>query len=112
MNVPFEGYVISRNIDSNFQEEARIERYRFFERVADKYNTKNIVTAHQLDDEAETVLMRLTRGTSLKGYQGMKMISVQNGYTIIKPLLHTSREDIELYQKENNIEYFEDCTNL
>ena len=112
LNVPFEGYVISRNIDSNFQEEARIERYKFFERVADKYNTKNIVTAHQLDDEAETVLMRLTRGTSLKGYQGMKMISVQNGYTFIKPLLHTSREDIELYQKENNIEYFEDCTNL
>ena len=112
LNVPFEGYEITRNIDSNFQEEARIERYKFFERVADKYNTKNIVTAHQLDDEAETVLMRLTRGTSLKGYQGMKMVSIQNGYTIFKPLLHTSREDIELYQKENNIEYFEDCTNL
>ena len=64
INVPFEGYVLDEKIDSNFQEIARYKRYEFFKTVADKYNTNKIVVAHHLDDEAETILMRLTRGSS------------------------------------------------
>ncbi len=111
LNVPFEGYTITETIDGNFQEQARLIRYNFFMEVADKYNTKNIVLAHQADDMVETILMRLTRGTSIKGYSGIKKYSESNGYNIIRPLLETPRSKIVEYQKENNIKYFEDSSN-
>lgn len=111
LNVPFEGYELTKKIEGNFQEEARKERYDFFKRVADKYHTTNIVVAHQADDEAETIVMRLIRGTSMKGYQGIPLKSVDDGYTIYRPLLYTSRVDIETYQKSHNVTYFEDQTN-
>lgn len=111
LNVPFEGYELNEEISSNFQEVARYKRYEFFKRVADKYNTNKIVVAHHLDDEAETVLMRIARGTSYRGYSGMKLITYDENYEIIRPLLYTSREKIEEYAKENNIKYFNDYTN-
>ncbi len=109
--VPFEGYVLNEEINSNFQEVARYKRYEFFKKVADKYDTNKIVVAHHLDDEAETILMRLSRGSSYRGYGGMKLITYDENYEIIRPLLYTSREKIEEYAKENNIKYFNDYTN-
>ena len=111
INVPFEGYVLEDEIDSNFQEVARYKRYEFFKKVADKYNTNKIVVAHHLDDEAETILMRLTRGTSYRGYSGMKVITYDEKYEIIRPLLYTSKDEIMCYAKEMNITYFDDYTN-
>lgn len=111
INVPFEGYEINEDIDNNFQEKARYIRYSFFKEVAKKYNTKYIVLAHQEDDMVETILMRLTRGTSFKGYSGIKKVSDVDGYTILRPLLEVNRDKIQEYQKENNIKYFEDSSN-
>lgn len=110
-NIPFEGYEIKENIKSNFQEEARKIRYKFFIDVAKKYNSKHILLAHQADDEVETVLMRLIRGTSIKGYSGIHYDSKIDDINIIRPLLFTPRSTIELYQKENNITYFLDSSN-
>ncbi len=109
--VPFEGYIFDEEISSNFQEVARYKRYEFFKMVADKYSTNKIVVAHHLDDEAETILMRLSRGSSYRGYGGMKLITYDEKYDIIRPLLYTSREKIEEYAKENNVKYFNDYTN-
>lgn len=111
LGVPFEGYILNKKIESNFQEVARYERYNFLKSVADKYNTNQIVLAHHLDDEAETVLMRLTRGSFLKGYAGMKDVTVDSSYTIIRPFLYLSKDEIIEYAKDNNIKYFEDSSN-
>ena len=111
LNVPFMGYTINEQIDNNFQEQARYIRFNFFREVAKKYNTKNIVLAHQADDMVETILMRITRGTSIKGYSGIKTITTLNGYNFTRPLLLTPRSKIVDYQKEHNITYFEDSSN-
>ncbi len=110
-NIPFEGMEIKENITSNFQDEARKIRYDFFKKVATKYNTKYIALAHQADDELETILMRIIRGTSIKGYSGMQMVSKSDEFTLLRPLLETERSLIEKYQKEYGIKYFEDSSN-
>ena len=110
-NIPFEGYTLTKHIKSNFQEEARKERYAFFKRVADKYNTNKIVLAHHLNDEAETILMRLLRGSSIKGYKGMSLVDTENGYTYLRPLLYTTKEEISEYVNKENIKYFDDSSN-
>ncbi|MCR5741790.1 MAG: tRNA lysidine(34) synthetase TilS [Gammaproteobacteria bacterium] len=111
MNIPFEGYELTKTIKSNFQEEARYERYNFYKLCADKYNTKLIALAHHADDEAETILMRLTRGSFISAYSGIKEVSDFNGYKIIRPFLNVSKDDIKEYQEKYNIPYFEDYTN-
>lgn len=111
LNVPFEGYEITDKIDSNFQEKARYIRYNFYKEVADKYNTKIIALAHQMDDMVETILMRLNRGTSIKGYSGIKDETTLNGYKIIRPLLETTKDEIIEYVRTHKIKYFEDSSN-
>ncbi len=111
MNIPFEGYELNEEINSNFQEVARYKRYEFYKEVCDKYHTNKILLAHHADDEAETVLMRLIRGTSLRGYSGIKYISKLDNYQIIRPLLNVSKDEIKKYIDENHIKYFEDSSN-
>jgi len=111
LNVPFVGYIMPKIEKGNFQEEARSLRYKFFLEVAKEYNTDQIVIAHQEDDKVETILMRLIRGTALRGYRGIMDVSYIDNFKIIRPLLYTTREKISEYQKENNIKYFEDSSN-
>ncbi len=55
---------------SNFHSEARIIRYKFFNELINKYNANYLMTAHHGDDLIETILMRIQRGSNLKGYSG------------------------------------------
>lgn len=96
----------------NFQSEARDLRYQNLKLIADKYNTSYIATAHHLDDLAETVLIKITRGSNLYGYAGIHPIFSENGYTFIRPLLHISKLEIKKYQEFNEIPYFDDESNL
>lgn len=85
------------------EEGARILRYRAFEKLADGF----IATAHHADDNAETVLLNLTRGTALDGLCGIP-VKRQN---IIRPLLFCTREEIENYLKIRGQAYRTDSTN-
>lgn len=85
----------------------RYERYNFFDELSKKLGAK-VATAHNASDNAETVLFNLCRGSSVKGVCG---IPVKRG-NIIRPLLCVTREEIESYCKENNLEYVTDSTNL
>lgn len=58
--------------DDNFHNEARNIRYQFFDEVVKKYNAKYLFTAHHGDDLMETILMRIARGSTLRGYSGFK----------------------------------------
>ncbi|HBO83669.1 MAG TPA: tRNA lysidine(34) synthetase TilS [Deltaproteobacteria bacterium] len=90
------------------QEVARRVRYRFFEDVAREYNADKIATGHTLDDQAETVIMRFIKGTSLRGMSGIPFVRGK----FIRPLLNIKREDIESYAKANNIKFVEDSSNI
>ncbi|HKM29856.1 MAG TPA: tRNA lysidine(34) synthetase TilS [Bacilli bacterium] len=95
----------------NFQAEARKRRYVFFQEVLEKEGAKYLVLAHHGNDVMETIMMRIMRGSSLSGYGGMKTVSSLGKYIIIRPFLQVLKTDIEKYQQENNILYFEDESN-
>jgi tRNA(Ile)-lysidine synthetase-like protein len=106
-------HYIKLNIkNGNFQESSRNARILNLEEIADSYKTKYIVTAHHLDDLAETVLMKLMRGSNLLGYSAMQEVAQINQYTYLKPLLNYSKSDIQNYQKAHDLKYLEDHTNL
>lgn len=86
---------------------ARAFRQECFERILSEGKADFIATAHHKNDDAETVLFRLMRGTSLTGVGGM---SKMNG-KILRPFLSWTRGDIERYAKENDLGYCVDSTN-
>ena len=85
-NVIFECMKIKEYDNSNFEAYARSKRYKFFDEVVLKYNAKVLFTAHHGDDLIETILMRLTRGSNLSGYIGIKEISTHSA--LLKVFLH------------------------
>lgn len=86
----------------------RNARYDFFKRICKKYGYTVIATAHNKNDRAETVLMRVMRGT---GIDGLCSIKYKRDDGVIRPLLDVMRCDIEEYCKEKNLEYCTDSTN-
>lgn len=90
------------------EEVGREERYKFFFRLSEENNGAKIAVAHNKNDVAETMVMRLVRGTSVFGLSG---IPKKNGL-IIRPLLNIERSEIEKYLKDNNVPFVTDGTNL
>lgn len=97
---------------SNFEANARNFRYSFFERTIKEHNYTNLITAHQLNDNIEWLLMRLSQGSGVEGLSGMDFIEQRENYTIIRPLLHRSKEELLEYLEESNITYFVDQSNF
>lgn len=93
------------------ESELREKRYDYFEKIINKYQAKYLFTAHHGDDLIETILMRITRGSDIKGYSGFDLVTPKCGYQIIKPLIYTTKEEIDQYNEKNNIPYVEDQTN-
>lgn len=87
---------------------ARELRYRWFEQVRVELSAQAIAVAHHEQDNVETVLLNLVRGTGIKGLTGM---SPQNGY-IVRPLLTVKRPEILTWLKSKQIDYVTDSTNL
>lgn len=96
---------------ANFHEDARKIRYNFLKDLKDKYNADYLLTAHHGDDLTETILMRITRGSSIKGYIGFRRISDWEGIKIVRPLIRKTKQSLEEYDKENRIPYCIDKTN-
>lgn len=107
----FEYKILNFKDTKNFEACAREERYEFYESIIQKYQADYLLTAHHGDDLVETILMRLTRGSTLEGYSGFRKITPKENYTLLRPLIYTTKEEIENYNKRNNIEYRIDKTN-
>lgn len=108
----FELYKIEEYPDNKFSEViARKLRYEFFDKLIKKYNSKYLFTAHHGDDLIETVLMRISRGSSLKGYAGFEIINKDRGYNIVRPLVYLTKNEIEEYLNKKQIKYAVDKTN-
>ncbi len=91
----------------SIQMAARDLRFDFFDKLLKKYKCNFIALGHNSDDQIETILTNLIRGTGLRGLTGM---SVQ-GEKYLRPLLNVSRNEIEIYANQNFISFCEDSTN-
>lgn len=110
--VIFESMIIENYGDDNFHNEARNIRYDFFESLVKKYNAKFLLTAHHGDDLVETILMRIVRGSTINGYAGFKQEVAMDGYSIIRPLIYVTKDEILEFDKKNNIDYVIDKSNF
>lgn len=86
---------------------ARALRYGWFERIRKENGYHCIATAHHLDDQLETILLNITKGTGIKGLTGM---SAKNGF-IVRPFLEITKQEILDYATENKITFREDSSN-
>ncbi|MBQ6388956.1 MAG: tRNA lysidine(34) synthetase TilS [Mogibacterium sp.] len=110
----------ARELKISTEEAGRIIRYEIFDETAaqleDSGFTRDriqIAVAHNADDQSETVLFRLLRGTGVRGLSGMPVVrSSEMGYMIIRPLLFVERADIEQYIKDNKLHPNIDQTNF
>lgn len=107
----FEYMKIENYGDDNFHNEARTIRYNYFDKLMKKHEAKFLMTAHHGDDLMETVLMRIVRGSTLKGYSGFERIVDRKDYKIIRPLINMTKEELINYDKLNKIKYAIDKSN-
>ena len=110
-NLIFEKMEIN-HYEGNTENYARTQRYNFFEKLIKKYNATYLLTAHHGDDLTETILMRMVRGSSLKGYSGFQEITDKETYKIYRPLITKTKDELLNYVKTNNIPYAVDKTNF
>lgn len=97
----------ARELKVTEEEAGRVLRYGFFNENLSQIGGGKIALAHNLNDQAETVLQRLIRGT---GIDGLSAMSFQKG-NLIRPMLNVSRDEIMAYLHENNYQYCIDITN-
>ena len=126
----FRSVVDSQNIEKiaskhklSIEDAGRQARYTLFKRLADKHNIKLILVGHNADDQVETILMHFVRGTGISGLSGMStitpiapsMLSISNhekSDTVIgRPLLSTTRHQIQEYCFMNNLNTIQDPSN-
>lgn len=91
---------------------ARAARYDFFVELAKTYGSRYVFTAHHADDQAETILFRILRGTGIKGLRGIPVLSqLTPELTLCRPLLHVWRDEIESYLASIEMNWQEDSSN-
>ncbi len=96
---------------SHFEQNARNFRYKYFEDLIKTQGYNTLLTAHQLNDQLEWFLMRLTKGAGVSELLGLEEVSQREGYTLIRPLLPYSKEELVEYLKAHEHPYFIDESN-
>ncbi len=96
----------------SLQDIAREARYSFFDRVAKRYKADRIATGHNMDDQAETVLMRVIKGASLKGLVGISPSRAEGDLRIVRPIIELEKREIVEYLHGLDVSYRIDHTNL
>jgi tRNA(Ile)-lysidine synthase len=96
----------------NLQDEARNIRRKFFVRLAEKESADAVALAHHKDDQAETVLFHILRGSGMAGISGMKPKSASDELLYLRPLLFAGKNNILSFARKNKIKFRVDRTNL
>lgn len=94
------------------EEAGRLARYNLFREVAAKYHATAIVLGHHLDDQAETVLLNIIRGTGVDGLAGILPCRYEDGLKFLRPLLCLTRKEIEAYCTTKGLQPCTDSSNL
>ena len=92
--------------------EARKCRYKFFEEIIKEYGYKQLITAHQLNDRFEWFLMQLSKGAGLKELISLREKEEREFYTIYRPFINRTKEELLQFLNENRIKYFVDESNF
>lgn len=96
----------------SLEEAARAARYAFLERTAREQNLRFVAVAHHSDDQAETVLLNIARGTGLAGLKGMSDCrTLSSEVQLVRPLLDFSRSDLSTFATDRGIRYTQDSSN-
>jgi tRNA(Ile)-lysidine synthase len=96
---------------TGIEDAARLVRYKFMTDFCHANKIRFIITAHQADDQIETFLMNLARGSGVYGLAAMRETGAMNGIRILRPLLNVFRRELREYCDENDIKYFSDEMN-
>jgi tRNA(Ile)-lysidine synthase len=103
----------ARTAGDNLESVARLIRYNWLEKVALESGMGYVATGHTADDQAETVLHRLLRGTGIQGLRGIAARRpLSNGIEIIRPMLQVTRAEVITYLDKEKQQFREDCSNL
>ena len=97
--------------DSHIEEQARKIRFDFFESLIKEHGYQFLLTAHQLNDQLEWFLMQLSKGAGSLELVGMQNLDIRTHYTLFKPLLHLSKEQLQAYLDSSKKHYFIDESN-
>jgi len=96
---------------TRLQERAREARYRLLVDCAKAIGVDALMTAHHADDQAETVLFRLLRGSGVTGLRGMDLITVRDGMTIARPLIGLKKRDLIAFAQARGAPFIDDPSN-
>ncbi len=112
LNVPYQIFHWTDNKPtSGLEAAARDARYKFMTNWCRENGITTLMVAHQADDQIETFLMNLARGSGINGLAAMSSESYRDGIRIVRPLLTTFRSELIEYCDTNNIKYFHDEMN-
>ena len=95
----------------SLEEKARRERYKFFHKAAKEYGCNVIATGHNMDDQAENVIMKVVYGGSIQGLSGIPPVREEKECLIVRPLIRVSREEILYFLKKIKQDFVEDSSN-
>ncbi|MBF0814712.1 tRNA lysidine(34) synthetase TilS [Staphylococcus sp. mip270_02] len=96
---------------NSIENEARLERYRWFDLMMKNLNADVLLTAHHQDDQLETIFYRLMTGRSTRSSLGMSYLTTRGCYDLCKPLLTATKVEIRNYQHAYDVPFYEDATN-
>lgn len=96
----------------NAQYASREKRYEFLRETAKAYGAGQLLLAHHADDQAETVLMRILRGTGVSGLAGIPYRRMEENLELIRPLLRITKRELLAYCERNGVPYAVDSSNL
>ena len=99
------------NFESNFEKSAREFRYEFFEQTMQEHGHDVLLTAHQLNDQLEWFLMRLSKGAGFSELIGLEEVVQKDGYQLVRPLLNYTKDELLEYLNQHDYPYFEDISN-
>ena len=105
----------SRAEGMSVEEAGRFLRYQFLFQTADREGAGGVAVAHHADDQAETILMNLIRGTGMKGLQGMQVVSMPTQWSksipLVRPFLSVDKDLVLEYLTENDVPFLIDPSN-
>ena len=108
LGIPFQSLKLNKT-DNPSEDYLRSKRQEFFRQWGGDQDL--IVTAHHLDDQVETILFRIFRGTGIKGIKGINQFSTIDGVNFFRPFLDIKKHDLKEYALKNNIPWVEDDSN-
>jgi tRNA(Ile)-lysidine synthase len=107
----FDTQNVKLNKPSNIESQARNLRYEALNQMCQAHKIQDLLLAHHLDDQAETVLIQLMRGAGLPGLSAMPQVKSKELIHLWRPFLNMRRKDLEIYAKEHQLTWIEDPSN-